>query len=230
MTTVLDVPTPDGPGRLTLHLPSGEVRAVLVLGHGAGGGIGSFDLVALAGGLPDAGVAVALYEQPWVVSGRRVAGPPATLDRGWLPALDAVRAHVAAPLFVGGRSAGARVACRTLPADAHGIVLVSFPLHPPGRPEKSRIGELGAAASDAVVVQGERDPFGTPDEVRAALASVPQAGGREVHAVPGTHSFEPRTVAARAAASDVAAALCAPVLSFVDARVGPDAAPGTGAV
>lgn len=212
------VETPDGPGRLSLHLPDATPDAVVLLGHGAGGGIGSFDLAALAAGLPDAGVAVALHEQPWVVAGRRVAGAPATLDRAWLPALAVVRDLVGAPLFVGGRSAGARVACRTVPRDARGLVLLSFPLHPPGRPERSRIGELAAAASDALVVQGERDPFGTPGELRAACASAPQAGARLVHGVPGTHSFEPRSAAARAAASALAAELVSRVLEFVRER------------
>lgn len=231
---IVDVETPDGPGRLTVARPPATPDAVLLLGHGAGGGIGSFDLVALATLLPDAGVAVARYEQPWVVAGRRLAGTPASLDRAWFPALDAVRAMArslapsssALPLFVGGRSAGARVACRTLPPDAAGLVLLSFPLHPPGRPERSRIAELAGAASDAVMVQGDRDPFGRPDELTEALASVPQAGERSVHAVAGAHGFEPKSAAARAAASDLAASIAAPVIAFIGVRVGLTGPPG----
>lgn len=215
MVRYLEVTAPEGPGRLAIHSASDGVVAALLLGHGAGGGVDAFDLRALAEALPAAGITVALHEQPWVVAGRRVAGSPATLDRGWLPVLDVVRAAVpGVPLFVGGRSAGARVACRTLPSDASGLVLLSFPLHPPGRPAVSRIDELAAAASDALIVQGERDPFGTPDEVRAACAAVAQAGRRAVVGVPGTHAFEPRSRAARAAASGLASAICEPVVAF----------------
>ncbi len=211
-----EIPTAAGPGRIVWQAPDAP-RAVLLLGHGAGGGIDAFDLATLAEGLPAHGVAVGRFEQPWVVAGRRVAGPPASLDRAWLPALDAVRAaYPGLPLFVGGRSAGARVACRMLPADAAGLVLLSFPLHPPGKPERSRGEELAAAASDAVILQGQRDPFGTPDELRAAVAAVAQAGSRAIHAVPGTHSLQPRSAAVRSA---VVAALLAPVAGFVADRV-----------
>lgn len=200
----LTVDTPAGPGRLTLARPDGAVRAVALLGHGAGGGIDAPDLAALAASLPAHGVAVARYEQPWRVAGRRVAGPPPSLDKAWLPALDAVRAAFpGVPLVVGGRSAGARVACRTLPPDAVGVLCLSFPLHPPGRPEKSRIAELAGVAAPALVVQGARDPFGGPDALRAALAGVPQAGEREVVEITGaTHS-----VPARCADAVVAAVL-----------------------
>ena len=214
----VDVETPAGKGRLVVYVAA-EPVALLVLGHGAGGGVETFDLGALAAALPGDGVTVALYEQPWRVSGRRVAGPPASLDRAWLPALDAARALADVPLFVGGRSAGARVACRTVPPDARGLVLLSFPLHPPGRPDRSRVDELAATACDALVVQGERDPFGGPAELRAALESVAQQGHREVVGVPGTHSFEPRTRAAREAAPGLRAALCGPVRRFLRERL-----------
>lgn len=186
----LTVDTAAGPGRITIDRTTDPPRAVALLGHGAGGGIDAPDLVALAAALPGHGIGVARYEQPWRVAGRRVAGPPASLDKAWLPALDAVRAAFpGTPLIVGGRSAGARVACRTCPADAVGVVCLSFPLHPPGRPERSRIAELAAVAAPVLVVQGARDPFGRPDEVRAALADGPQAGGRDVVDLAGaTHS------------------------------------------
>lgn len=213
------VPTPDGPGRLLVHPASGRSAGVLVLGHGAGGGSASLGLMALARALPDAGITVCRYEQPWLVAGRKVGGPPSSLDRGWLPALAAVRALGAGTLFVGGRSAGARVACRTVPPDAAGLVLVSFPLHPPGRPQQTRIGELAGAASDAVIVQGERDPWGSPAEIEAAVASVPQGGQRIIHGVEGTHSFEPRTKAAREAAPGLAGEIAAAVLAFVRPRL-----------
>ena len=139
----------------------------LVLGHGAGGGIEARDLVALAKALPERGVTVVRVEQPWRVAGRKVAGPPATLDRAWLAVLEALA--VAGPLVVGGRSAGARVACRTAAqVGAAGCLALAFPLHPPGRPEKSRLDELlggrGADAGGAGGAGRVRGPEGVPAE------------------------------------------------------------------
>ncbi len=189
---ILDVATPTGPGRLTLSLPA-EPAAVLLLGHGAGGGIDALDLAALADLLPARGIAVARYEQPWRVAGRRVAGPPTSLDRAWTPALDAVAARLpGVPLVVGGRSAGARVACRCFAPPAVGVLALSFPLHPPGRPEKSRVEELSAVPAPVALVSGSRDPFGSPDELRAALA-LGQAGPRILTVIEGAaHSFKER--------------------------------------
>ena len=189
----LDVAAPDGPARLTLDAPPGPPRAVLLLGHGAGGGIGSLDLDALARRLPARGIAVARFEQPWRVAGRRVAGPPATLDRGWLAALAEV-GHVlpGVPLVVGGRSAGARVACRCFATPALGVVALSFPLHPPGRPERSRAGELAAVPAPVLLISGDRDPFGAPDELADAVASG-QGGPRTLALIAGsTHAFRDR--------------------------------------
>ncbi|WP_055585252.1 alpha/beta hydrolase family protein [Peterkaempfera griseoplana] len=158
--------------------------AVLALGHGAGGGVEARDLQALAAALPPLGVTVALVEQPWRVAGRRVAPAPKTLDLGWLP----VAAHLAGegvPLLVGGRSAGARVACRTgRRSGAAGILALAFPLHPPGKPERSRAEELTGAGLPVLVVQGLRDPFGRPEEFPGLPA------GTELVAVPGAdHGF-----------------------------------------
>lgn len=185
----IDVATPAGPGRLSLSLPDAP-RAVLLLGHGAGGGIDTLDLDALAEGLPPRGIAVVRYEQPWRLAGRKVATPPATLDAGWRPALDAVTRRLpGVALVVAGRSAGARVACRCFAAPALGVVALSFPLHPPGRPEKSRTAELAAVDAPVLLVSGDRDTFGSPDELRAAIAS-DQSGPRTLVVVEGSaHSF-----------------------------------------
>lgn len=191
-SSTLDVPTPAGVGRITLSRPDAP-RALLLLGHGAGGGIEALDLATLAAALPGRGIAVARYEQPWRVAGKRVAPAPATLDAGWRPALDAAAAALpGVPLVVGGRSAGARVACRCFGTPALGVLALSFPLHPPGHPEKSRVTELAGVASPVLLLSGDRDPFGSPDELRAATASG-QAGPRTLHVVAGsTHSFLPR--------------------------------------
>ncbi|NKX92026.1 hydrolase [Sanguibacter hominis ATCC BAA-789] len=187
----VDVSTDLGPGRLVVDSAT-DARAVLWLGHGAGGGIDALDLAALAETLPAAGVTVVRYEQPWRVAGRKVAPRPAALDVGWLAAAPHV-AQIAdgRPLVVGGRSAGARVTCRTAQAvAATGVVCLAFPLHPPGKPERSRIDELLLPSVPRLVLQGDRDTFGTADDVRAALATAPTADVR-VTAVPGAdHSMK----------------------------------------
>ena len=135
----------------------------LLLSHGAGGGIDARDLDALASELPRNGVSVVLLEQPWRVAGRKVATAPATLDAGLLAAANNLR--VRTPLVVGGRSAGARSAARSARSlGASGCLALSFPLHPPGRPESSRVDELLGARVPTLVVQGEQDPMGRPEE------------------------------------------------------------------
>ena len=155
-----------------------------MLGHGAGGGVAARDLVAVTAAAQAAGVAVALVEQPYRVAGRRSPAPAPRLDAAWTAVLDDLRAGVGGgrPLLVGGRSSGARVACRTAEATgAAGVVCLAFPLQPPRRaaPAPSRLGELDAVAVPTLVVQGERDPFGVP----------PPAPGRTVVTVDGDHSL-----------------------------------------
>jgi uncharacterized protein len=188
-TSVREVDTPVGMARAHLTRPDRPAGA-LVLGHGAGGGIEAPDLVAMTS-LTDDGWLVVRVEQPWRVAGRRIATPPAQLDTAWLAVLGALttgRGRLPGPLVVGGRSAGARVACRTAAeVGASAVLALSFPLHPPGRPEKSRAGEarlVTDAGRPLVVIQGERDAFGGPDEVRAALGEAAVVRG-----VRGTHSF-----------------------------------------
>jgi predicted alpha/beta-hydrolase family hydrolase len=162
MTTTRQVPTPYGEGRLVVHRAR-RATATLVLSHGAGNGIEARDLAALAAALPAQGYSVALFEQPWRVAGRRIASPPPTLDVG-LTAAVRVLAH-SEPFVVGGRSAGARSAARcALGLGAAGCLALAFPLHPPGHPEKSRVAELLGAGVPTLVVQGERDPMGRPEE------------------------------------------------------------------
>ncbi|TIC88809.1 hydrolase [Nocardioides sp. GY 10113] len=156
------VETPQGPARLQIHRAR-QASATLVMGHGAGRGIDAPDLVALAKALPHNGVSVMLLEQPWVAQGRKVAPPPATLDAVLRSVMDGLRLRT--PLILGGRSAGARSAVRCGQAlGASGCLAVSFPLHPPGKPERSRLGELAGAGIPTLVVQGERDPMGRPEE------------------------------------------------------------------
>jgi len=169
-------------GRWHVDRPRHKPKAQLVLGHGAGGGVEAPDLAALSAALPEAGVLVARFEQPWRVQGRKVATPPPRLDAGWLDAVPAVRAD-GLPLISGGRSAGARVACRTAKqVGADGVLALAFPLHPPGRPERSRADELPTCPT--LIVQGERDAFGGPGDF-AGLG-----GPWELCGVPGAdHSF-----------------------------------------
>jgi predicted alpha/beta-hydrolase family hydrolase len=180
----LEVETPVGPARLAVHRAT-RARALVVLGHGAGRGVDTADLQGLAAALPGHGVAVVLVDQPWVLAGRKVAAPPAQLDLAWTAALAGVRRAAgvtrAVPLVVGGRSAGARVACRTaVEVGASGVLLLAFPLLPPAaRSDRAkratalaaRSAELGvplAAGVPVVVAQGERDAFGTAREMARA--------------------------------------------------------------
>ena len=186
-TTVREVETPGGPARVHVQRPTGP-RGTVVLGHGAGGGLGAIDLAIAREVLLGAGWAVALVEQPWLVAGRRVAGRPPTLDAAWVPVVEALlsgRGKLPRPLVVGGRSAGARVACRTAgPLEADAGLLLSFPLHLPGQPDKLRAHELALAPDPSFVVQGTNDTFGTPDELRAHLPA-----GTTLFEVPGAHSY-----------------------------------------
>ncbi|MCX5050917.1 MULTISPECIES: alpha/beta hydrolase family protein [unclassified Streptomyces] len=162
MTTEI-IATDAGDARITWHRAT-KARLVLAVSHGAGGGIEARDLRALAQVLPGHGVSVALVEQPWRVAGKKVAPAPRTLDVGWRGIWPAL-AGPGLPVISGGRSAGARVACRTATElGARAVLALSFPLHPPGRPEKSRAGELLGAGVPTLVVQGGNDPFGKPDE------------------------------------------------------------------
>jgi predicted alpha/beta-hydrolase family hydrolase len=187
------IDTPHGPGRAHLHCADSPVAA-LVLGHGAGGGVGAPDLVALTEAALALGVTVALVEQPYRVAGRRSPAPARQLDAAWI----SIVAHLAAgplrdlPLIAGGRSSGARVACRTAPdVGAVAVLCLAFPVHPPGHPEKTRLEELDAVSVPTLVIQGDRDPFGMP-------AAGP---GGTVAVVAGGHGLKQDIPALKAAAT-----------------------------
>jgi predicted alpha/beta-hydrolase family hydrolase len=192
---VLAVDTPHGQANAHLHLAD-DPRAALVLGHGAGGGVTAPDLVAAANVARSEGVSVALVEQPYRVAGRRSPAPARQLDAAWTAVVDYLVAGAlrGLPLLVGGRSLGARVACRTAEAtSAVGLICLAFPLQPPrrsgGAPTQSRLGELDALAVPTLVVQGARDPFGMP----------PASARRTVVQVPGNHSLRTDVEAVAAA-------------------------------
>ncbi|HSE07160.1 MAG TPA: alpha/beta family hydrolase [Nocardioidaceae bacterium] len=162
MSTTRTISTPHGDARLEIHR-SAEPMATVLLSHGAGGGIEAPDLQALASELPRLGITVELLEMPWKVAGKKLAPRPAVLDECLIAVAKALRPRT--PRVVGGRSAGARAAARCAEAlGAEGCLALAFPLHPPGKPEKSRLDELEGAAVPTLVIQGERDPFGRPDE------------------------------------------------------------------
>lgn len=188
--SAVDVDTPHGLARAHVTAATGRLRGTLVLGHGAGGGVESADLAAVTAEAAAAGWRVVGVEQPWRVAGKRVAVAPPKLDEGWTAVLRHLRdaAVLDGRLVLGGRSAGARVACRTAAdLEAAGVLALAFPLHPPGRPEKSRAAELTAVAVPLVVVQGETDAFGAPADVAAVLSG---RDGASVYAVPGDHSLK----------------------------------------
>jgi hypothetical protein len=182
---MLEVDTPHGRARAHVH-PVDEPRAALVLGHGAGGGVASRDLVAVTDVARSEGVSVALVEQPYRVAGRRSPAPARQLDAAWTAVIDHLVARElrGLPLVAGGRSLGARVACRTAKATgAIAVLCLAFPLQPPRRataaPAQSRLPELDEVTVPMLVVQGERDPFGVP----------PATARRTVLQVPGNHSL-----------------------------------------
>ena len=194
----IEIETPHGPARAHVHATPSP-RGLLVLGHGAGGGVGAPDLQAATEVALGLGLAVVLVEQPYRVAGRRSAPAARALDAAWSAVIAQLRsrrhgqldaAHL--PLIAGGRSSGARVACRTA-AETHaaGVLCLAFPVHPPGKaddPAKSRMPELDAVAVPVLVIQGERDPFGRP----------PEGPGRAVVVVPGDHALRNRAAVSAA--------------------------------
>ena len=159
--------TGEGAARAELDRPAaGKPAFLLVLTHGAGGNPDSPDLLAVAGAALGLGGTVARVTQPYQVKGRRAPGSPDRQDAAWAEVIAALRAAAGAglPLIQGGRSNGARVACRTARAvGARAVIALAFPLHPPGRPGQSRAAELAAAGTDVLVLNGDRDPFGIPE-------------------------------------------------------------------
>ena len=176
--------------KLIVHTPVGEARALVtgtgdalaVLGHGAGGGVTAGDLVAVTGALVEAGWTVARVEQPYRVQGRRAPDRAPRLDAAWTAVLSELTDGRTGPVLVGGRSSGARVACRTAAAtDAAAVLCLAFPLHPPGRPDSSRADELALVGDrPLLVVQGDKDAFGTTAEFPPGVT---------VATVPGDHSL-----------------------------------------
>ncbi len=196
--TILAVDTPHGQANVHLRVPD-EPQAALVLGHGAGGGVTAPDLVAVAEVACSDGVSVALVEQPYRVAGRRAPAPARQLEAAWTAVVDHLRAGElrGLPLIVGGRSLGARVACRTAKAtEAAGVLCLAFPLQPPRRSgagaSPSRLPELDEVAVPMLVVQGDRDRFGMP----------PATKRRTVVQVPGDHSLRTDPEAVGAAVRD----------------------------
>lgn len=192
---VLAIDTPHGTANAYVHAAQ-DPCAVLLLGHGAGGGVTAPDLVAVTRVALAQGLTVVLVEQPYRVAGRRTAAPARQLDAAWVAMIDGLRADVigALPTVVGGRSSGARVACRTAQATgASGVLCLAFPLQPPARadgtPAPSRLAELDAVGVPTLVVQGVRDRFGMP----------PPRAGRTVVQVSADHALRGDLAATAAA-------------------------------
>lgn len=204
----VEVETPLGPAHAHVERPV-RARGTVVLTHGASGRLTGGDLLAVRDGLVGAGWAVAFVQQAWGVAGRRMPPRPVPQDEAWLPVVEALRTgrgRLPGPLVLSGKSNGARVACRTASGlAADGVLCLSFPLHPPGRPEVSRADELRLPVGAGIplhVVQGESDPFGTPGEVRAELDDPAY-----VTAVKGEHTIRATAPLVEAARTFVATLL-----------------------
>jgi uncharacterized protein len=191
--TRVEIDTPAGPAWADLDRAPGRAAVLLALTHGAGAGVAAVDLLAVRDAAVAAGITVALITQPYRVAGRRTPPAPRPQDAAWATIITALRRRrglgAPLPLVVGGRSNGARVACRTaVVTGAAAVVALAYPLHPPGRPDRSRLGELAGAGVPTLVVQGDRDAFGMP----------PGGPGRQLVVVPNAgHSLttDPAAVA-----------------------------------
>src|SRR3954452_21811602 len=174
----VEIETPHGVARAHVQETAGA-DSIVVLGQGARGGAGGADLMIATRVALEEGFSVALVEQPYAVAGRRSPAPPKQLDAAWIAVVEQVAAD--RRLIAGGRSSGARVACRTAEATgAVAVVCLAFPVHPPGKPEKTHLDELEAVRVPVLVVQGESDPFGMPEP----------GPGREVVRLPGDHGLK----------------------------------------
>ncbi|MHB8690318.1 MAG: alpha/beta hydrolase family protein [Solirubrobacteraceae bacterium] len=201
----LELETPHGLARAHLHRPAGDPRAALILGHGAGGGVGAPDLVTVTGVAVESGITVALIEQPYRVAGRRSPAPARQLDIAMISVVDSLRSGVlkGLPVITGGRSSGARVACRTVSqTGAVGVLCLAFPLLAPRRGDgerPSRLDELDAVTVPVLVIQGASDPFGMP----------PPGPNRAVVEVAGDHSLRKDLASVATAAGEWLAVLLA---------------------
>jgi hypothetical protein len=183
----LKINTPVGEAQVELDRLAGS-RLLLVIGHGAGGGVDSAELLAIRDACLAAGISVARVTQPYRLAGRKAPPAASVLDRAWaavIAALGRRKALAGLELVYGGRSSGARVACRTAADEAIeprpvAVVAIAFPVHPPGKPDKSRLDELALPMVPVLVVQGINDPFGMPEP----------APGRLVEQLPGDHSLK----------------------------------------
>lgn len=183
------IETRSGIATATWEVPA-DAKALLVLGHGASGSVDARDLVKVSNAAQAAGYGVARVTQPYRVAGRKAPAPAAALDAAFEDVIAALHGRLDVPVISGGRSSGARVACRTAAAtDAIGVLALAFPLHPPGKPDRTRAPELQAVSVPVLVLQGDRDPFGSPAEIRA---TTPPESVR-IERVPGAnHGFAVR--------------------------------------
>ncbi|MFC4116091.1 alpha/beta family hydrolase [Nonomuraea zeae] len=181
MGAAMKVMTPRGPALVEVDEVA-DPRLLLVLTHGSAGGVDAPDLVAVRDAALGVGASVARVSQAFRVAGARAPGSPVRQDEAWEIVLGELRARwPGLPVVQGGRSNGARVACRTATAvGAAAVVALAFPLHPPGKPERSRADELRGAGVDVLVVNGDRDPFGVPDAGDAARLVVLPGEGHDL--------------------------------------------------
>jgi predicted alpha/beta-hydrolase family hydrolase len=176
--TRVEIGTPSGTAWADIERPPGEPVAVMFIGHGAGGGVEAPDVLATRDAALPAGCVVARITQPYRVAGRRSPAPASRLDEAWLATTRALLDELGPlPSVHCGRSSGARVACRTAAeTGAAAVIALAFPVHPPGRPERSRLDELALPTVPVLVIQGDRDPFGMPPEAPGRRIAVIEGG------------------------------------------------------
>lgn len=173
--------------------PAVDPSAALLLAHGAGAGQASPFIVRVAMGLSQRGLATATFDFPYMASGRKVPDRPAVLEAAWKDAIAAGRLQFPAlPLFTGGKSMGGRIATQVAAQGTEGpvsgVILLGYPLHPPGRPGQRRDAHLPAIREPLLFVQGSRDAFGSGDEIRSLLPTLRAAALHEIEGA--DHSFK----------------------------------------
>jgi hypothetical protein len=194
-----------------IHAATVPAAPCLVLAHGAGAGHDNGFMIEFASGLAARGVEAVTFNFPYTEQRRRTPDPPSVLEACWLSVAAAVRARIGErPFFIGGKSMGGRIASQVAARpeasalSLHGLVFLGYPLHPPGRPSQLRVAHWPSVRQPSLFVQGSRDTFGTPDELRAHF---PSYGGRADLLVveDGDHSFKPSKSARRGAAETYSA-------------------------
>jgi predicted alpha/beta-hydrolase family hydrolase len=190
-------------GELLTNQPRGAARATLVLATGAGGPMRSAFLKFFAEQLAESGIRVVRFEFPYMRARRRTPDPPEVLKGAWREVIEKLGSGP--QLVIGGKSMGGRIA--SMVADecgVRGLVCLGYPFHPPNRPAQLRTAHLAGLRTPTLIMQGERDSFGTPADVAGYTLSK----SIRIEWIPdGDHSFKPQKKSGRTEQQNLALAV-----------------------